>query len=204
MLDKLPLELLDHVLELLPPPSTIKGARERTKTLLSCCLVSKRVYERALPVLWRDIRLESEEQVRMMVTVVEQGVAAELRSSTKAFIVAGDPYSGFPISLKGPLRLVELFPAVQTLALTSGSDGTVDLRLLATGLPSESFFSPQSPPQTELLSVADLGLSTSRTPLLRLFLPARPSPNSVLSDYDTSSWIVNPSGVSSDFQSSRD
>jgi hypothetical protein len=156
MLDQLPLELLDHILDLLPSPSTADGARERTDTLIVCCFVSKRVYERTLPVLWRDIRLESEEQVRMMVTVVEQGVAAELRSSTKAFTVAGDPYSGFPISLRGPLPLVALFPAIKRLELISGSEGAVDFKLLATGLPGGSTVFSHSSPQAELLSLADL------------------------------------------------
>lgn len=67
MLDKLPLELLDQVLDELPSSSTSKGARERTDPLLSLCLVSKRIYERALPVLWRDISRETGSSMKRLV-----------------------------------------------------------------------------------------------------------------------------------------
>jgi hypothetical protein len=132
MLDKLPLELLDHVLDHLPPPWTTKSARERTETLLSCCLVSKRVYERSLPVLWRDIRLESEERFSAMVFLSGSDVSVNLRRSAKALIVGGEAYI-VPGAVTASLRLVELFPALE---LSASFSGAIDLKFLATSLPS--------------------------------------------------------------------
>jgi hypothetical protein len=135
MLDKLPLELLDHVLDLLPPSSTDKGARERTDTLLACCLVSKRVYERALPVLWRAIRLESEEQVSELLALVEAESEKDLTSGVRSLVVTEDDEE-YLMPLKDAPRLLVFFSGLRRLRMDGA--GAVDLGFLATKLPGMS------------------------------------------------------------------
>jgi hypothetical protein len=143
MLDKLPLKLLDHVLELLPPPSTFESARERTDALLACCLVSKRVYERSCMVLWENLRLGTDGQIFAMDRVVETAAGTDCRQRVKALVVGNSPRSDpsveYPrISLPPALRLAELFPALQALALSNNNNCEVDLMRFAKASPSRS------------------------------------------------------------------
>ncbi|GAA5873751.1 hypothetical protein JCM8547_005939 [Rhodosporidiobolus lusitaniae] len=63
MLDRLPPELVDHILDLLiPSPATVDGAHERTIALRAFCLVLKAVRDRAEPLLWRDVAILSWDQ----------------------------------------------------------------------------------------------------------------------------------------------
>jgi hypothetical protein len=138
MLDKLPLELLDHVLDLLPRPSTREGAHERTDALLSCCLVSKRVYERSLPVLWRNIRLKSEAQASALLAVTAETAPQHLAASVRTLHIEDveDEDEELSLPLKESLRFLELFTGLRSLRLDGA--GIVSLKALATGLPSES------------------------------------------------------------------
>ncbi|GAA5855779.1 hypothetical protein JCM8547_000353 [Rhodosporidiobolus lusitaniae] len=57
MLDRLPPELVDHILDLLPSPAKLDGVHERTIALRACCVVSKALRDRAESLLWRDVAI---------------------------------------------------------------------------------------------------------------------------------------------------
>jgi hypothetical protein len=143
MLDKLPLELLDHVLDLLPPPSTFGGARERTDTLTACCLVSKRVYERSLPVLWREIRLDGLATFNLFVSRLETEPTGKFPVSTRTLRVNvryGDEEGpGWEDDTESrvanqAVALLNYVPHLTQLYLAF--DGELDLCQLASSLPS--------------------------------------------------------------------
>jgi hypothetical protein len=135
MLDKLPLELLDHVLDLLPPSSTDQGARERTDTLLSCCLVSKRLHERSLPILWRNVRVNSEEQYCELFKRVEFEFSDDVKALVRSFSAEDEGNDDVLFPLEDAVYLARKFRGLKALKVTG--TGTVDLQELATSLPSE-------------------------------------------------------------------
>jgi hypothetical protein len=135
MLDKLPLELFDHVLDLLPPSSTDQGARGRTDALLSCCLVSKRVYERSLPVLWRNLHVNSEEQYCELLRRVELEVSDDSKSFVRSLSAEVESKDDMRFSSEDAVYLARKFCGLKALKVTG--TGTVDLQELATSLPSE-------------------------------------------------------------------
>ncbi|GAA5895317.1 hypothetical protein JCM6882_006642 [Rhodosporidiobolus microsporus] len=56
MLDRLPIELVSHILSFLDPPSPSRLTKP--SSLYACCLVSKRVKEVAQPLLWLAVVVE--------------------------------------------------------------------------------------------------------------------------------------------------
>ncbi|GAA5866719.1 hypothetical protein JCM8547_002735 [Rhodosporidiobolus lusitaniae] len=103
MLDRLPPELVDHVLDLLPQPP----AAERADTLRACCLVSKRLRDIALPTLWRHVELNGDEQERAFVERVEDATTEHLLGEITSMTLFG--HSG----IVEPL--LERFPALGKL-----------------------------------------------------------------------------------------
>jgi hypothetical protein len=89
MLDKLPVELLDQVLDEIHSPSTSQGARERTGALLSLCLVSKRILGRARRPLWRDVKVEYETKFFALVDALSRPTSGPLRMQVKSLVVFG-------------------------------------------------------------------------------------------------------------------
>ncbi|GAA5855805.1 hypothetical protein JCM8547_000362 [Rhodosporidiobolus lusitaniae] len=67
MLDRLPPELVDLVLDLLPSPATLTGARVRQETLWACCLVCKKARASPEPFLWRHIVVLSNSQANRLI-----------------------------------------------------------------------------------------------------------------------------------------
>jgi hypothetical protein len=71
MLDKLPPELVDAVLDHLPSLSTRDGARERKQTLRAFSLVSRQARVHGQAALRRDIHLNSALQIRALEQAIE-------------------------------------------------------------------------------------------------------------------------------------
>ncbi|GAA5914050.1 hypothetical protein JCM6882_001833 [Rhodosporidiobolus microsporus] len=85
MLDRLPPELLDHILELaVPPASTLNEAKPREETLRQCSLVSQAVRERAQALLWRDVVVRIPAQAARLLQLVKEGDVGDLRRATKS------------------------------------------------------------------------------------------------------------------------
>lgn len=84
MLDRLPRELLDQVLDELPPFPD--HSFERTDTLVACCLVSKRSKDSAEALLWRDVRLANSSGLATFARLLEEGVATS-KAATRNLVV---------------------------------------------------------------------------------------------------------------------
>jgi hypothetical protein len=134
MLDKLPLELLDHVLDLLPPPSSRRGARERTDTLLACCLDSKLVKERALPVLWRSVRFEKKTSVCNFTEALSH--ASNPSSAHTRNVVIKPERGERPLIFEEIVEIFRLLLTAQELYLEVRD--AVDLAMLQQTLPGAS------------------------------------------------------------------
>jgi hypothetical protein len=87
MLDKLPPELIDHVLVLACPstawPDRLSCDRERHHTLFAASLVSKRIKERAQALLWRDVVIETDKEVEVLTVFVKREEPKGLMAKTR-------------------------------------------------------------------------------------------------------------------------
>jgi hypothetical protein len=137
MLDRLPLELLDHVLDLLPLPSTPVSASERSRALYTCCLVSKRVSERAFPLLRRDLPLQTATEFFSFVAHLDSSDGATWRRTIRSLQVRWGFYQSHRYSILGVL---ERFPQLREVYLLT--EQGVDLAVLHTAAPSTQMFAP--------------------------------------------------------------
>jgi hypothetical protein len=136
MLDRLPLELLDHVLDLLPLPSTPVSASERSRALYTCCLVSKRVSERAFPLLRRDLPLQTSTESFSFVANLDSGDGATWRRAIRSLQIRwGSPHTQHTI-----FSVLERFPQLREVYLLT--EQGVDLTVLHTAAPSTQMFAP--------------------------------------------------------------
>ncbi|BGP13630.1 hypothetical protein JCM10213_007806 [Rhodosporidiobolus nylandii] len=113
MLDRLPAELLDEILDLAAPVlDWPAGSRERRETLRRCCLVCKAVKARAQPLLWRDVDFSPPARVRDLDKAVScKPELAELVKTFKdKFAVSALPrlVNLVRLSLVGTVSLVDL------------------------------------------------------------------------------------------------
>lgn len=150
MLDRLPPELLDKVLDHLPP-RTLRPwkvpEKEKTEgrivTLLACCLVSKRVHHRAVLLLWRDIQLavkanvpefvKTAEDVPNVVDTLEEGSPlSKTAIQSMQLFVYGEPESA---PWRRTMARVQQFSSMRSFELDGGYLVTIDLRLLSTSFP---------------------------------------------------------------------
>jgi hypothetical protein len=197
MLDKLPLELLDHVLDLLPPPSTVKSARERADTLLACCLVSKRVSERSMPVLWRHLRLQTTKSFEDFAARVAGQAAVPLRHAPKSLRMEcekEDEDETIQPLLARVFNVLGSLPALRDLYLDIGGE-EVDLKALQQAVPSTSL---PSNAENKLKSTNPKQISLYSTfPAPLSLLATHPSPfrTSLLSLYNTSPSLRLPPGT---------
>ncbi|BGP15398.1 hypothetical protein JCM10213_005102 [Rhodosporidiobolus nylandii] len=119
MLDRLPMELLDEVLDLAmssSPPS-------RNATARACCLVSQAIRKRAQSLLWRHVHVVGVggalllEQLRQP----EMGETAKLARTI----------STQKVDAQTAMSILQLLPAVEEVTLSGTGDGALDLAEVA-------------------------------------------------------------------------
>jgi hypothetical protein len=130
MLDKLPSELIDHVLVLACPPTEFPDRsycnRERRHILFTASLVSKRIKERAQALLWREVVVETDKEVAILTALVKGDEKKELMAKTR---VLGGSYS---INLASLNALASGFPELKEVQLVEfGKLESTDLEQLA-------------------------------------------------------------------------
>jgi hypothetical protein len=134
MLDRLPLEILDHVLDLLPPSNNLQDARDRRKALHSCTLVSKKVSERAGRLLIRDVFLSDGKRAKQLETRLQDD---RTLASAIVYVRSLDGDLLFPLSsaqmssLLGFLSSVRLFSWNRAYLHYDGNDFDDDFDLRA-------------------------------------------------------------------------
>ncbi|BGP13622.1 hypothetical protein JCM10213_007798 [Rhodosporidiobolus nylandii] len=86
MLDRIPPELLDQILDLAAPTSEERDeARERRRTLLSCSLICRTLQNHAQPLLWRVVEFSTWEQAHALVKVDEASGMWAMARTLKAW-----------------------------------------------------------------------------------------------------------------------
>ncbi|BGP13641.1 hypothetical protein JCM10213_007818 [Rhodosporidiobolus nylandii] len=136
MLDRLPPELLDEILDLPAPVlDWPAGSRERKETLRRCCLVCKAVKARAQPLLWRDVDFSSPARVRDLdkAALGKQELAELVRTFSRGIVVSALPrfVNLVRLSLVNSADLVDLHAFSFLPALVDLHLETVSLSRLA-------------------------------------------------------------------------
>jgi hypothetical protein len=159
MLDKLPPELVDAVLDHLPSLSSGDGARERMKTLRAFSLVFRQARVHGQAALRRDVHLKSDFQIRAFEQAIEggstsglfgrflQNKAANCDWSVRS--IQAESYYEDVCSVVG--RLLFHLPSVRELRL-SRCQGNVNW----SNTTSASFVDPSRVILTDLLPLEDL------------------------------------------------
>ncbi|GAA5861574.1 hypothetical protein JCM8547_008078 [Rhodosporidiobolus lusitaniae] len=120
MLDRLPPELVDHVLAFIPPMIPPKWSRN---TLLACCLVDKSISERAFALLWRDLGWPDGQNAKLLAVLEDE------RTAMRGTLVRSLRVYG-----KNPHPLVKRMPRLKELSLEV-CPGGVDLGAVAKAVP---------------------------------------------------------------------
>ncbi|GAA6039789.1 hypothetical protein JCM8097_004222 [Rhodosporidiobolus ruineniae] len=123
MLDRLPLELVQHIVFLtLPSSFSFTKYRERQDPLLALCLTSRALCEVAQPVLFESVNLENDKAVVSFLEVVE--VSEVLGKCTRALRIEGDPETWHE---DGPVVLGRLCKPCKSVTEIVVFQGIVDL-----------------------------------------------------------------------------
>ncbi|BGP15428.1 hypothetical protein JCM10213_005071 [Rhodosporidiobolus nylandii] len=171
MLDRLPIELLDHTFDLIRSP--LASNKERRRTLAAYCLVSQRCRKYAQPQLWREIYLDEARPSTALDSLAAVDQQSPLWAHVRIFVLGYAP--GRVAETEGVfqrmvnLKELELYWVQRDLSCLSSLSNLRALRLYGTGLPS-SFPSPFSslreftlidywPASQEALEMLDVGLA---------------------------------------------
>ncbi|GAA5859796.1 hypothetical protein JCM8547_007032 [Rhodosporidiobolus lusitaniae] len=109
MLNRLPLELVDLVLDVLPARIVRYEKRGRTQDLLSCCLVNKKLYERAVRLLWRDLYIVETGQASRLARTLADPAAYDRRDLVERVYIGGREVDAAAVT-----PLLTLFPALHS------------------------------------------------------------------------------------------
>lgn len=138
MLDRLPPELHDHVLDLLPPAFHLDELRERRSAMYVCCLINKRVSSRATPLLYRDVLLDVAFRFRGFLRRLQRDPAVGERSRSlviERHTMEGDwDHTGLISSM------LQRLPSVRRLHWIPDPYGSVDLSPIQEHLKSTRSF----------------------------------------------------------------
>jgi hypothetical protein len=165
MLDRLLLELLDHVLELLPLSTTLQSAQERQEALFSCAVVSKKVSDRAVPLLQRDALLNTRSQKDGFARRLEDTSFAKRVRSLQVDYDDAEP----AMANEQLVSLTSRLPELRCFSWKGLYTAEFNLVNLQENLPSASF------PYLLYSSVHLLLLRRTRHPLPSVPPPLRPS-----------------------------
>ncbi|BGP20397.1 hypothetical protein JCM10213_002291 [Rhodosporidiobolus nylandii] len=114
MLDRLPLELVDHVVRLaLPQPFSFRQYRERQNTLLALCRTSRAMRSVAQPLLFEVVELRTPDEVEGFIEAVE---ATKFGGSVKRVRIEQARRS-LPFDGRDYAALAETCPAIRDLYL---------------------------------------------------------------------------------------
>ncbi|GAA5886697.1 hypothetical protein JCM6882_005861 [Rhodosporidiobolus microsporus] len=110
MLERLPLELLDLVLDHLgDPPTLYRENDERRRALYACCLVSRALRQRAQPQLWH--RLQSARNEDVLMQIAGRGDDEVLRKDVRM------AYADLDYHLSGDANLLLRYENVEEIGL---------------------------------------------------------------------------------------
>ncbi|GAA5900809.1 hypothetical protein JCM6882_007670 [Rhodosporidiobolus microsporus] len=128
MLDRLPPELIDHILLLAVEPeprATSTGSTGRQSTLKACSLVCRALRQRAQPMLWRVVRLWTRRQAANLEAAIAGDHGFTTRTEHLQLQCENDMY------IARTMVFLPLFPNLVTLSLSLLEDEEVNVYALA-------------------------------------------------------------------------
>ncbi|BGP15449.1 hypothetical protein JCM10213_005135 [Rhodosporidiobolus nylandii] len=159
MLDRLPIELLEHVLRQLDPPQRWTLTKDRQTTLRACSLVSRRMREVAEPMLWEAAFVTQWEHIGPL--------ASEARTDDKGRRVRKLVARGDGFEIEEVVELLYALPSLREVSLDWLEQDPYLLNLLSGAqhvrlerLTVMSYTAPVFPALTTL-SLVNLGISPS-------------------------------------------
>ncbi|GAA5866737.1 hypothetical protein JCM8547_002743 [Rhodosporidiobolus lusitaniae] len=195
MLDRLPPELVNHILDFLPPPP----AAGRADTLRALCIVSRQMYHLALPQLWREMLLGWTSQAVVLRRILADPTVNHTREAVRTVTVCG---RGTGVDVPAVLPLFAHFPSLEKLVVRWCS--TLNLEELQKSAPGLQFLTLMSiefldplPPNFSFPSLTSLSLNDIDLPPseYRTFLSSASLPNLRALSYTSSESLSHPANA---------